>query len=74
MALAVLGIVVMQDLQIGDLDPGAPELRAESRYNQDAAMIVEKFSIGVDIMTTIVETLPDGCIQWDVMSEIDRFQ
>src|SRR5690606_5544258 len=29
--------VVMLDLKIGDLDPGAPELRPDSRYNTDNA-------------------------------------
>ncbi len=68
------GIYQAPKLEIGDTHAGVPELRAESRYNQDAAMIVKKFSIGVDILTTIVETIPNGCIEYDVMSEIDRFQ
>ena len=75
-AAALLGFGIYQapKLEIGDTQAGVPELRAESRYNQDAAMIVKKFSIGVDILTTIVETIPNGCIEYDVMSEIDRFQ
>ncbi len=68
------GMVQAPKLQIGDLQAGVPELRQDSRYNRDAAMITKKFSIGVDILTTVVETVPDGCIQYDVMSEIDRFQ
>lgn len=72
--LFALGCLRMPKIQIGDLDEGVPELRPDSRYNRDAAMIVRKFSIGVDILTTIVETVPDGCIAFDVMDMIDRFQ
>ena len=72
--LFVAGLFQMPKIQIGDLDEGVPELRPDSRYNRDAAMIVRKFSIGVDILTTIVETVPDGCIEYDVMDMIDRFQ
>ena len=63
-----------QKLQIGDIKPGVPELRQESRYNKDTAVIVDKFSIGVDIINVIVETVPDGSIQYDVMDRIDEFQ
>ena len=72
--LLAFGMYQAPKMQIGDMHAGVPELRADSRYNLDAAMIVDKFSIGVDILTTIVETVPNGCIEYDVMSEIDRFQ
>ena len=73
-ALTVFGAVMGKDLKIGDLHAGVPELREESVYNRDARAITEKFEIGVDILTTIVETVPDGCIEHDIMSMIDRFQ
>ena len=34
-----LGFAVSAHLKIGDLDPGAPELRADSRYNRDNAFM-----------------------------------
>ena len=37
--LAVAGFAVSTHLKIGDLDPGAPELRPDSRYNRDNAYI-----------------------------------
>ena len=61
------------EIKIGDLHQGVPELRPESRYNQDSKVITEHFSIGVDILNVIVETVPDGCIEYDVMESIDRF-
>jgi predicted RND superfamily exporter protein len=50
-----------------------PELRQNSRYNLDTAAITSKFSIGVDVITVIVETVPNGVIEHDVMALVDRF-
>ncbi len=52
---------------------GVPELRSDSRYNLDTKVITDHFSIGVDIITVIVETKTDGCIDYDIMTAIDRF-
>jgi predicted RND superfamily exporter protein len=71
--LMVFGIIKATDVRIGDLHSGVPELRADSRYNQDTAIITEHFSVGVDVISVIVETVPEGCIDYDIMTEIDRF-
>ncbi|MCJ8347145.1 MMPL family transporter, partial [bacterium] len=63
-----------QDLKIGDLHPGVPELRATSTYNMDTKFIVDKYSIGVDILNVIVETKDDACIDYKIMKHIDNFQ
>jgi len=60
-------------IEIGDLEQGVPELRKDSRYNQDTAIITERFSIGVDILSVIAETVADGCIDHTIMDTIDRF-
>ncbi|MBI3368417.1 MAG: MMPL family transporter [Burkholderiales bacterium] len=39
LVLAGAGLAVSRQLAIGDLDPGAPELRADSRYNRDVAYV-----------------------------------
>ncbi len=62
-----------RDLQIGELHAGVPELRPESRYNQDTAVIASKFALGVDIFKVIAEDAPDGCIDHRVMDTIDRY-
>ena len=36
-------------------------------------MISERFAIGVDLISVIVETIPEGCIDYDVMRNIDDF-
>ncbi|MEE4219054.1 MAG: MMPL family transporter, partial [Xanthomonadales bacterium] len=63
--MAVGGMYVSRDLQIGDLDPGAPELRADSRYNMDVAYSVEHYSVSTDVFAVIVKTPADGCIDYD---------
>ncbi|MGH8430974.1 MAG: efflux RND transporter permease subunit, partial [Solimonas sp.] len=64
---------VGRDLKIGELHDGVPELRPDSRYNQDTAAIVREFSIGVDILKIIAEGPKDGCIDQRVMNTIDAF-
>ncbi len=72
--LLVVGYWVAQDMQIGDSEAGVPELRANSRYNQDAMLITSKFSLGVDLLTVIAETIPDACTEnYEVMEAIDHF-
>lgn len=66
--LAAMGLYVAKDLQIGDLDPGAPELRADSRYNQDVAYNVAHYSVSTDVFAVIVKTPPDGCVDYESLS------
>ena len=69
-----VGLWKAQDMKIGDSEVGVPELRAESRYNQDAVFISEKFSLGVDVLTIVAETIPDACTEnYNVMETMDRF-
>jgi len=63
-----------QEVRIGDLHAGVPELRQNSRYNRDTRIITEKFSIGVDILSVIVETEPNGCVDYDVLSLMDALE
>ncbi len=72
-ALWAFGLYQAKHIHIGDIHAGVPELRQSSRYNQDTAAITRKFSIGVDVITIIVETVPNGVIEHDVMSLVDHF-
>jgi hypothetical protein len=57
---AVLGLAVWQsrDRVVGTLQAGAPELRADSRYNQDAVDIANNYDVGLDWLTVVVEQPP----------------
>ncbi|MCL6272090.1 MMPL family transporter [Sansalvadorimonas sp. 2012CJ34-2] len=67
------GIYMKSELKIGDLDPGAPELRADSRYNKDNAFITGHYSTSADIFVTMVETGPEQCSSFEFMDAIDRY-
>jgi len=71
-ALAVLGLVVGHYLKIGDLDPGAPELRADSRYNRDNAYITANYALSSDQFAVIVKTDKEGCLRYPTLVEADR--
>lgn len=74
LALGAWGAWKARDVQIGDAHAGVPELRADSRYNQDSRLITSRYSIGVDILSVIVETIPNGCIDHEVVTLMDRFE
>ena len=71
--LGIAGVWKGRQTPIGDTQSGVPELRADSRYNRDSNIITSKFSIGVDILTVIVETKEPACTSHGLMSAIDNF-
>lgn len=70
---AGVGLYIGKDLKIGDLDPGAPELRPDSRYNQDDMFINTRYSVSADVLVVMVETPAEGCSKVAAMEKIDRF-
>lgn len=73
-ALGVFGLIVAQDLQIGDMDPGAPELRADSRYNLDNAFISDNYGLSSDQFVVIVKTAELGGGTYQTLIEQDRLE
>lgn len=74
LALGAWGAWVAGRIHIGDTQAGVPELRQESRYNTDTRVITAKFNIGVDALTVIVETPPNGCVDHEVVTLMDEFE
>ncbi|RJG27127.1 efflux RND transporter permease subunit, partial [Massilia cavernae] len=70
--LGVGGYVVSRDIKVGDLDAGAPELRADSRYNKDNAYITANYGISSDVFAVMVKTAPDKCGMRESLIEADR--
>ncbi len=70
--LLAAGYAVSTKLAIGDLDPGAPELRADSRYNRDNAYITGHYSLSSDTFAVIVKTDKEGCLKYGTLIEADR--
>ncbi len=77
LALVVLGGGLLQarHLKVGDYGIGVPELRPDSRYNRDNAVIVRKFAIGVNTLGVVAQThgVQGACTKYDIMTAIDRF-
>ena len=63
--------VVMQNLRIGDLDAGAPELRPESRYNRDSAYIASNYGLSSDQFVIIMKTSNEGCRLYATLNKMD---
>src|SRR5512134_3025526 len=79
LALLAFGISQARHLHIGDLGEGVPELRPDSRYNQDVEVITSKFAIGVDLLQVIAEAKPKDdddspCVDRDVMDKVEDFE
>lgn len=72
--LFVVGAVVGRHVQIGDVDAGAPELRADSRYNRDAAFISRHFGRSTDVLAVMVKTPPGGLNTFEPLLEMDRLE
>jgi hypothetical protein len=70
--LAVIGFVISLNIKIGDLDPGAPELRPNSRYNQDNTYIAKNYTLSSDLFAIILRTPTDGCYKYESLIEADR--
>jgi uncharacterized protein len=72
--LGVLGFMASLQLKIGDLDPGAPELRADSRYNRDVAFVNAGYGASSDVMAVMVKT-PDGaCSDHATLNKLDALE
>jgi predicted RND superfamily exporter protein len=68
-----VGIYGGQNLQIGDLDPGAPELHPDSRYNLDNQYITDNYATSSDILVVMVETREEECARYKNLELVDRF-
>ncbi|WP_397447971.1 RND family transporter [Pseudomonas sp. NA-150] len=70
--LGIGGFVVSQQLKIGDLDSGAPELRADSRYNRDNGYITSHYALSSDLFAVMIKTAPEGCLNYKTLVLADR--
>ena len=72
--MLVSGIAISTRLSIGDLDPGAPELRPDSRYNRDVAFVNAAYGASSDVLAVMVAT-PDGaCAKLATVQQVDELE
>jgi predicted RND superfamily exporter protein len=71
----VFGTAVWQsrDRVVGTLEAGAPELRADARFNRDAVSIASSYDVGLDWLTVVFEAPPESCENVQIGAYQDRF-
>ena len=72
--LSVLGLLGSQHLTVGDIDPGAPELRSDSRYNRDSAFMVSSFPASSDLLVVMVKTPTFLCTRYENLVMVDALE
>ncbi|MEO8643998.1 MMPL family transporter [Pseudomonas sp.] len=72
--LGVAGFAVSLHVKIGDLNPGAPELRPESRYNTDNRFMVSNFSASSDKYVVMVKTPQYYCANYQTLVSVDALE
>ncbi|WP_313485150.1 efflux RND transporter permease subunit [Stutzerimonas kunmingensis] len=72
LVMSVFGLWVGRDVQFGDLNAGAPELRPESRYNRDVAFVTENFGLSTDQFVVMLKTPRGECTKYESIVEADR--
>jgi uncharacterized protein len=68
------GFAASTQLKIGDLDPGAPELRADSRYNRDVAFMNAAYGASSDVLAVMVKTPEGKCSAYDTLNKVDALE
>ena len=73
--LLAAGAYKARDLATGDIGAGAPELRADSRYNQDNHAIISSYSIGLDVLSVFltISDRSEACLDPAVMRAVETF-
>ncbi|HJV24529.1 MAG TPA: MMPL family transporter [Aromatoleum sp.] len=72
--MGLVGLVISFQLKIGDTDPGAPELRADSRYNRDNAFTVANYAASSDVYIVMVKTPQYACAHYDTLMSVDALE
>lgn len=82
------GIYLSQDLKIGDLNKGAPELwpdpcgekdcergykpQRKYQYNHDVNFLVSNYSVSADVLVVMGKTPLEGCNAYEAMESVDN--
>nr|WP_319563744.1 MMPL family transporter [uncultured Rhodoferax sp.] len=74
LVLGAGGLAVSQNLKIGDLDPGAPELRSDSRYNLDNKFVTENYATSSDVYVVMVKTPQYQCANYENLVKVDALE
>jgi predicted RND superfamily exporter protein len=73
-ALGAWGWHASLGLEIGDKDPGAPELRTDSRYNRDNAYITGHYANASDVFIVMVTSPEQQCMDYSLLQRVDTLE
>lgn len=62
-----------RDRVIGTLEAGAPELRSDARFNQDAVSITQHYDTGLDLLSVVFESPANSCDRPEIGLFQDQF-
>ncbi len=68
------GYIVSRNLKVGDLDPGAPELRSDSRYNRDNAYLTSHYATSSDVLVVMAKTPVAQCGAYTALTTTDALE
>jgi predicted RND superfamily exporter protein len=75
LVLTVVAYGIGRHVQIGDLEPGAPELRQTSQYNKDNNYIIQHYALSTDQIVVLVDvTQQDECLNYPILSIMDKLE
>ncbi|NMZ42685.1 efflux RND transporter permease subunit [Pseudomonas proteolytica] len=72
--LTIGGAALATRLQVGDLDAGAPELRADSQYNVDNAFVNGHYATSSDVLAIMVTTSAEQCADYATLVKVRELQ
>ncbi|MBI3381833.1 MAG: RND family transporter [Aquabacterium sp.] len=72
--VAATGYAMSRQLEIGDLDPGAPELRPSSVYNKDIDFFARHYATSTDVFVVMVKTPAGECGAYPTASTVTQLQ
>jgi predicted RND superfamily exporter protein len=74
LTLGAAALAVGAHLKIGDLDPGAPELRPDSRYNLDNAFMAKNYASSSDVYVVMIKTDQYQCANYETLVKVDDLE
>jgi predicted RND superfamily exporter protein len=74
LVLGAVGWAIGRNVQVGDLNQGAPELRQSATYNRDNAYILTHYQTGSDVLVVMVDTPKTECTTIDVVTNLNDLE
>ncbi|MNE07780.1 MMPL family protein [compost metagenome] len=74
LGVGLFAVLVGKELKVGDLDPGAPELRADSRYNRDNQFVIDHYQASSDVFVVMVETPAGQCVDYATLRKVEELE